>query len=181
MAIDALVKPLLRLPLFQGLKPLQLTEIVRRAGRIVYKPGDVLIQEGQLGDSAIVIVSGEALRMDPDAIGVPAESIVEGSMISELAMLVEIVHSATIVARTPVRALKISREDMHEQMAEDAQLARYMTDIISSRLKDLVQEIHAIDGVLEALSGGVSNHATQQGVVPWAATHAASSTSTLMH
>jgi hypothetical protein len=40
MAIDALVKPFLLLPLFQGLKPLQLTEIVRRADRIIYRPGD---------------------------------------------------------------------------------------------------------------------------------------------
>ena len=63
MAIDALVKPFLRLPLFQGLKPLQLTEIVRRAGRIIYKPGDILIHEGQVGDSAIIIVTGEAFRV----------------------------------------------------------------------------------------------------------------------
>ena len=49
MAIDALVKPFLLLPLFQGLKPLQLTEIVRRADRIIYRPGDILIEEDQVG------------------------------------------------------------------------------------------------------------------------------------
>ena len=53
MAIDALVKPLLSLPLFRGLPPLQLTEIVRRAERVIYAPGDVIAAENQLSDAAI--------------------------------------------------------------------------------------------------------------------------------
>ncbi len=150
MAIDALVKPFLRLPLFQGLKPLQLTEIVRRANRVVYRPGDLLIEEDKTGDGAIVIVSGEAARITGTDDGSPADTIVEGSIIAELAMLVETVHSATIVARTQVRALKISREDMHAQMADDPRLAEHMMEKIASRLRRLAKEVKAID---DALSG----------------------------
>ena len=73
MAIDALVKPFLLLPLFQGLKPLQLTEIVRRADRIIYRPGDIIIEEDQVGDAAIVIVSGEAVRVTGLEPGAAAE------------------------------------------------------------------------------------------------------------
>jgi CRP-like cAMP-binding protein len=152
MAIDALVKPLLRLPLFQGLKPLQLTEIVRRAGRIVYKPGDVLIQEDQVGDCAIVIVAGEAVRVPYEGDAAPGETVPEGSMVAELAMLVETVHSATIIARTPIRALKIAREDMHELMTEDTELGEFMMNRIAGRLQSLVREIHAIDDALAALA-----------------------------
>ena len=153
MAIDALVKPLLRLPLFQGLKPLQLTEIVRRAGRVVYKAGDTLIEEDKIGDCAIIIVSGEAARVRSDEHGSPADTVGEGSMIAELAMLVETVHSATIVARTPVKALKITREDMHEQMADDPKLAEYMMGKIAKRLHALAAEVRAIDEALAVLAG----------------------------
>ena len=62
MAIDALVRPLLQLALFRGLKPMQITEIVRRADRIVYRPGDVIIEEHAEADAAIVLVEGEAVR-----------------------------------------------------------------------------------------------------------------------
>ena len=151
MAMDALVKPLLRLPLFQGLKPLQLTEIVRRSGRIVYKTGDVLIEEDKAGDEAIIIISGEAARLTGED-GTDAEAIAEGSMIAELAMLVETVHSSTIVARTPIRALKISREDMHAQMANDPLLGEHMMIRIAERLKKLVTEIRAIDDALAAIA-----------------------------
>ena len=50
MAMDNLVAPLLRLPLFAGLKPLQLTEIVRRAERQSFWPGDLITKAGQPGD-----------------------------------------------------------------------------------------------------------------------------------
>ena len=52
MAIDAIIQPLLKLEIFQGLKPLQITEIARRAYRVVYKPGDVILREHADGEAA---------------------------------------------------------------------------------------------------------------------------------
>jgi hypothetical protein len=63
MAIHALVQPLLGVELFNGLKPLQITEILRRADRIVYKPGDVIIKTDDAGDAAVLIIAGDAVRI----------------------------------------------------------------------------------------------------------------------
>jgi CRP-like cAMP-binding protein len=152
MAIDALVKPFLRLPLFQGLKPLQLTEIVRRAERIVYKPGDVIIQEDKLGDAAIVIVAGEAVIVRGSDEQAAAEPILEGSMVGELAMLVETVHTATVIAKTPLRALRLTREEMHALMSEDAGIAEHLTQKITQRLHVLATELRAIDKALAEIA-----------------------------
>ena len=153
MAIDALVKPFLHLPLFRGLKPLQITEIVRRADRIVYRPGDIIIEEDQQGDAAIVIVAGDAVRTTGLEPGAAAEPVLEGSIIGELAMLVETVHSATIVARGPVRALRLSRTEMHAQMADDPKLAEHLTQQITARLRRLASEIQAVDQALADIAG----------------------------
>jgi CRP-like cAMP-binding protein len=150
MAIDALVKPFLRLALFQGLKPLELTEIVRRADRIVYKPGDVIIQEDKAGDAAIIIVSGEAVRLSDSDNGTPAEPLPEGSIVGEMAMLVETVYSTTVIAKGQVRALRITRENLHEQMLEEPRLAGHFADKITARLQRLASELRSID---EALAG----------------------------
>jgi hypothetical protein len=40
MAIDRVVAPLLRVPLFAGLKPLQITEIARQAEKLRSGPTD---------------------------------------------------------------------------------------------------------------------------------------------
>ena len=148
MAIDALVKPFLRLALFQGLKPLELTEIVRRADRIVYKPGDVIIQEDKLGDAAIIIISGEAVRLSDADSGTPADPLPEGTIVGELAMLVETVHSTTVIAKSQVRALRITRDNLHEQMSEDRRLAEHFADKITIRLQKLAAELQTIDQVL---------------------------------
>jgi CRP-like cAMP-binding protein len=152
MAIDALVKPFLRLPLFQGLKPLQLTEIVRRAERIVYRPGDSIIEEDRAGDAAIVIVSGEAVVIRNGHAEEAAEPVHEGSIVGELAMLVETVHTATVIAKSNVRALRLTRSEMHDLMAEDPALAEHLTHKITARLHVLATELRAIDQALAEIA-----------------------------
>jgi CRP-like cAMP-binding protein len=152
MAIDALVKPFLRLPLFQGLKPLQLTEIVRRAERIIFKPGDTIIEEDKVGDAAIVIVSGDAVVIRHGSDAAAAEPVAEGSIVGELAMLVETVHTATVIAKGPVRALRLTRAEMHDLMAEDPRLAEHLTQKITARLHTLAGELRAIDQALAEIA-----------------------------
>jgi CRP-like cAMP-binding protein len=148
MAIDSFVKPMLKLEIFQGLKPLQITEIARRAYRVVYKPGDTIIREDEEGDAAIIIVSGESVRISGPGLDGPAESVPEGSLLGEMAMLIETQHSSTIVARTVVRALRIAREDLQDQMAEDAALADHFVQRITARLSSVLDSLKVIDGMV---------------------------------
>lgn len=148
MAIDALVKPFLRLELFQGLKPLQLTEIVRQAERIAYKPGSVIMSAGQPGDAAVLIVSDGAVRtIGPDILDRP-QPVAPGSLLGELAMLVEHVYGSTVIAHGPVRALRIPRAAMHAMMLEDRALADHFVGKIASRLSRVAEELRRIDSGL---------------------------------
>jgi len=137
MAIDALVKPFLALPLFRDLKPLQISEIARHAERIVYRNGDVVTAEGQIADAAILIVSGTCIRRAVDRKQSHEEILPEGSLVAELAMMIEIAHPTTIMARDQVRALRISREKMHELMRQDVDLASHFSSLILKRLHTL--------------------------------------------
>lgn len=148
MAIDSFVKPMLNLEIFQGLRPLQITEIARRAYRVVYKPGDTIIREDEEGDAAVIIVSGEAVRVAGPALAEPAEAVPEGSLLGEMAMLIETRHSSTVIARTTVRALRIAREDLQAQMAEDAALADHFVQRITVRLSSVLDSLKAIDSMV---------------------------------
>jgi CRP-like cAMP-binding protein len=147
MAIDSLVKPFLRVPLFQGLKPLQISELARRADRIVYRPGEVIVEEHASGDGAVLIVSGEAVRISGPGVGDEpgAEAVPEGALLGEMTMLIETDHSSTIVAKTTVRALRISRAELHAQMADDPALADHFVTKISGRLSTLAEELRQIE------------------------------------
>jgi CRP-like cAMP-binding protein len=152
LAIDVLVRPLLALPLFRGLSPLQLTEIVRRAERIIFRPGDALVVENDVADAAVVIISGPCVRID--AVGDRAmksrgEVVPEGSMLAELAMLIDFVHTTTVIAQGPVKALRLTRERMQELMAEDPALAEHFSTCILNRLKLLANELKGIDSLMD--------------------------------
>lgn len=148
MAIDSFVQPMLKLDIFQGLRPLQITEIARRAYRVVYKPGDYIIREDEDGDSAIVIVAGEAVRIAGPGLSEPAEAVPCGSLLGEMAMLIEIRYSSTVVARTPVRALRIARDDLQAQMAEDGKLAEHFIQRITARLSNVLDTLKSIDALV---------------------------------
>jgi signal-transduction protein with cAMP-binding, CBS, and nucleotidyltransferase domain len=148
MTMENLVAPLMRLPLFAGLKPLQLTEIVRNAERVRFWPGDLLTKVGQPGDGAYLIVSGPAQRVaGPDLMTTP-EPVVPGSMIGEMAMLVEHDYGSTVVARDRVFCLKLMRAAMHAQMREDASLAEHFYDRVTERLLRTAEEMRRIDQAL---------------------------------
>lgn len=157
MAIDALVLPLLNVPLFQGLKPLQLTEIARRADRIVYKPGDVIVAAHDEVDAAVLLVSGEAVRTEGPGLATGAnEAVPTGALISEMTMLIETECTSTVVARTPVRALRITRSEMHAHMAEDPSLADHFIAKISGRLSSFVEGMREIDRSLAEMDSPAS-------------------------
>jgi CRP-like cAMP-binding protein len=148
MAIDALVRPLLRVEIFQGLKPIQITEVARRAERVVFRDGQIIVHSGTPGDGAYVIADGEAVCRRRNGDRAISEPIETGSLIGELAMLVEHEYTITVVAKGTVRALKITREAMHEQMCDDLHLAEHLSAKIAERLKRISVELRQIDAAL---------------------------------
>lgn len=158
MALDALVKPLLPLAIFRGLKPLQITEIARRAERVIYRPGETLIEEDEVGDAAILIVSGDAVRVSGFEHSGQPEPIAPGSLLAEMAMLTESVHSSTVVARGTVKALRITREELHRQMEDDPKLADHFVGRIAGRLKLLAEDLKTVDQALADWCANASLH-----------------------
>ena len=150
MAIDRLVAPLLRVPLFAGLKPLQITELARRAERVKFRRGDTITKAGAPGDGAYLVVSGLAEHVasaDPES---PAEPIEPGSLVGEMAMLVEHDYRATVVARDDVLCLKITRTAMCAQMLEDVALAQHFERRIFERLSRVADDLRRIERIIAA-------------------------------
>ena len=148
MSISVLARQLISQEIFRGLSPLQLTEIVRQSERVVFRPGQYIIEAGTSADAAVVIVAGDAIRFPDSASGqgaMQAESLPAGSLLSELAMLVDHVHGATVIAHTTVRALRITRDAMQRQMLEDINLADHFVDRIAERLSRVAAELRLID------------------------------------
>jgi CRP-like cAMP-binding protein len=62
-----------------------------------------------------------------------------------MGMLIETQHSSTVVARSPIRALRLTRSEMLAQMAEDPDLADHFVQMIAGRLTAMAEELRGID------------------------------------
>lgn len=145
MAMDPLIAPLLGVELFQGLKPLQISEIARNAERIVFRAGDKITQAGANGDAAFLIVGGAAAWRGTLSAADASEPIEIGSLIGEMAMLIDHVYGATVVATAQVRCMKLNRSTMNQLMLDDASLAQHLTAKIAARLRRMADALKAID------------------------------------
>lgn len=148
MSIDALVAPLLRVRLFQGLEPIQIAAIARSAERVLYRDGTVIVEAGQSGDAAIILVAGPAESFGT----MPGERdmVIPGSIIGEMGMFIDHVFATTVVARGAVKALRLTRDAMHQLMLEDQGLAEFLVAKISERLSVVADELRRIDEAVAA-------------------------------
>jgi CRP-like cAMP-binding protein len=154
MPMDRLVAPLLRVPILAGLRPLQITEMARQADRVKFRRGDTITKAGAPGDGAYLIVSGPADRVLRPGFAGATEPIEPGSLIGEMAMLVEHHYRVTVVARNRVLCLKITRAAVLAQMQDDPALARHFERRIRERLSQVSDDLRQIDSILAACGSG---------------------------
>ena len=108
MAIDALVAPFLRLEIFQGLSIPQIEEIARGAERVVFRPGDVIVNGNFSNEGAVLLVSGEAViagergYLNGPNVPIPAGSLLNDHGFGQDAISVE-AYSAEGAADPPIR------------------------------------------------------------------------------
>ena len=149
MAVEALVTPFLHVALLQGLPPLHLAKIAHLAERIVFRPGDVIIREGAIGDAAYLVVAGETARIDGPYEMEGEETLPVNSLIGEMAMLIDTEHTSTVIAKSQVRALRLPRESMYELMQEVPSLAEHLIDKLTGRLHQIALDLRQIDESFE--------------------------------
>ena len=149
MVPDSLLTPLVRVPLFNGLSKSQLQALADSAERMAIDGGTLIISDNEPGDAAYLLVKGRAARLD--GVGRPMEALPLGTMVGEMAMLIDTRHAATIVAIEPIKALKFTRSAMLAVMQSDPDIAAHFITKLTARLQTLADELKAVDA---GLGGG---------------------------
>lgn len=151
MTTDKAVESLLHVPAFAGLKPQQIAEIARHTKRLKFLRGDIITRSGQFGDGAYLIVSGPAEQVIGHGAGAQKQPVEPGSLIGEMAMLIEHVYGSTVIAGDWVYCLKITRSAMHAQMVGDPSLAEHFERRVTDRLLQVMEELRKIEGTFGAV------------------------------
>ena len=140
-----------RVPIFQGLMPTQLRAIAREGRDVNFEPGAIILQAGDTGNAAYLILDG---FVAPDAhfeAWFADEMLGGGTFLGELAMLVETTFTMTVVARWNVRALAITRETMYALMEDDPGIAHHFAGKLVERLQQLAGDMRRVDSEFMAI------------------------------
>ena len=139
------------MPLFAGLTVEQLEAVARTGQKKFFEGGDNLIAEGETGDTAYLILTGKAGCSRTVKGQELVEDLWPGTLVGELGMLAEAVHTVTVRASERLRALAFTREAFRSVMEERPEIARHISEKLLVRLHRLAAELREVDSKLSEI------------------------------
>ena len=97
-------------------------------------PGDFLFREGDRGENMYVLLDGEIEILLGDFV---LETIGQGALIGEMALIHDSPRTATVVAKTPCRLAEISRRRFHFLVQQTPHFATHVMKTLADRLRHM--------------------------------------------
>ena len=113
----------------------------------VYKDGEDIIRQGEVGDCMYVIQEGKvAVIVEKDGQEVQLAIRGEGDFVGEMAIFERDVRSATIRALGDVRLLTIDKKNFLRRISQDPSMAFRIVETMSRRIRELSEENAKLKG-----------------------------------
>jgi CRP-like cAMP-binding protein len=103
------------LPAFSNLESDELSELLEHGGWMNVAPGEAIIEQGEVGDAFYAIKSGQVEVFED---GQQVRTMGPGTHFGEIALLLDVPRTATVQARTPVRAYRLDRNGFDKLVAK---------------------------------------------------------------
>lgn len=143
LAIRAEAAALARVPLFREIRPSSLKLLAFGGKRVHFERGEVLFRQGDPGDNAYVILSGEVdvlLNLDTEHETHVARSG-KDQLLGEIALLATIPRTAAARAFSEVEVLEIDKDIFLQIIQNEPKVAANVARIASERLASTLQQL----------------------------------------
>lgn len=128
---DAKIELIKKVPLFAHYTKRELAEIARVADEIDLRVGKALTREGEMGKEFIVLLEGTAeVRKN----GRKIRKLRAGDFLGEIALLVNVPRTATVVTTSPVRVLVITGRDFKRVLGRSPVTQVKLVEALAERL-----------------------------------------------
>lgn len=132
------VPRLRRIPLFGSVDDTQLALLTDQFTSEWARAGQVIIEEGDTGDTFYIIVRGTAdVLHSYDGMERQIDSLQDGDYFGEMALLAQAPRTATVRARTPCLLLTLARGPFNDLVNSVPEVRRMMDELVRERLINL--------------------------------------------
>jgi CRP-like cAMP-binding protein len=122
------------LPLFADCSRREIAQVASLAVEKEFPAGEQLIREGDTGASFYVVLDGEMeISRGGERLGTTRS---RGDFVGEIALLAHSPRTATVTAKTPVRALVIDGRDFRSLLGRQPELQLKVLEALAARLPD---------------------------------------------
>ena len=97
-------------------------------------PGDFLFREGDSGENMYVLLEGEIEILLGDFV---LETVGQGALIGEMALIHDSPRTATAVAKAPCRLAEINRRRFHFLVQQTPHFATHVMKTLADRLRHM--------------------------------------------
>jgi len=139
---DFVASLLKKLSLFSDLEPPALLKLSSHFKEKIFKVGDTIFTEDSIGNSMMIITSGE-VRVSQKSGPNDEEALIvlkKGDLFGEMGLLEDLPRSATVIAHSNVVMLEIAREDFLDFITNESEagvkILLKLSRILSSRLRE---------------------------------------------
>ena len=117
--------------------------MVRGAMGKIYRDGDIIIQQGETGQSMYVVQSGqvEVSQNSPEEGNQHLAYLATGDFFGEMAVFEKEARSATVRSVGESRVLKVDNKTLLRRIREDPLLAVNLLKTMSQRIRHLNDEV----------------------------------------
>ncbi len=127
-------------PLFAGFTKRDLNRLAEETDVVSFPAGTTVVEEGLLGETMFVILSGEAkIVKGKRRLG----TVRPGDFFGEVALLDGAPRSASVVAETPLEAIRLYRRTLLKTLGAEPQLTLKILDSLVRRVRALSRSLDA--------------------------------------
>ncbi|MBM3573203.1 MAG: cyclic nucleotide-binding domain-containing protein [Alphaproteobacteria bacterium] len=124
MSLNEEVEVLRAIPLFSKIEPSKLKLLAFTSERLTYDSGQVLFNQGDMGDAAYIVMDGEAAVLINTPQGrIQVAKLKSGDIVGEIAILCDVPRTATVQAVGQLTALRVSKDLFFRLVTEFPQMA----------------------------------------------------------
>jgi CRP/FNR family transcriptional regulator, cyclic AMP receptor protein len=131
------VAALASVSLFADFTKRHLSRLARETDELAFAPRETIVEEGMLGETLFVVLSGRAIVVRK---GRTLGEVLPGDFFGELSALDGGPRTASVVADTPVRVLRLFRHTLYDLLSEQPQLAVRLLTGIARRIRDVERQ-----------------------------------------
>ena len=121
-------------PLFRDLPRKHLQRIANETDELTFGPGETIVQEGLLGETLFVVLEGHAKVTRGTR---KVAQVFPGDFFGELSLIDGGPRSASVVAETPMRVLRVFRRTLTSLWKDDPKLSIRVLDGLVRRVREV--------------------------------------------